>query len=122
MHTVDSQTKRISIAKLLADNCQQLNTSMWYDIHEMRRIKDDVKDLLTEVSSHDDCIFHVLDINHAVSHLKTHKNDEAQVLLATMSLIHHPWYSSSSPDSFSHNTIVPIPKIKNRNVSDIANF
>jgi hypothetical protein len=106
-----------------------------YEVHEMQRIHDDVKDLLAKESLHDDCIFHTREIKHAVLRLKPHKNDGSTgltsdhvinarddclthiALLLTAIAIH-----GTAPDSFLHSTIIPNPKGKNGNVSDSANF
>jgi hypothetical protein len=90
----------------------------------VRCIQDDVKDLLTKESSHDDCIFHIVDkIKHAVLRLKKtqidrstgltsdhviNARDDCQThiaLLFTAIAIH-----GTAPGSFLHSTIVPIPR------------
>ena len=60
---------------------------MPYDVHEMRRIQDDVKDLLAKESLHDDCIFTLIILNMLFYASKHTKTTEAQVLLATTLLM-----------------------------------
>ena len=132
---VDGQTDVSNIARLFADKYRELYTSVPFNKDEMQCIVDDVNNAVINDSLSADCIFNIHDVKSAVDRLKPHKSDGGSglstdhfVKAGDDCLVHIAFLFSAinvhgtAPHSFCVSTIVPIPKGRNANVSDSANF
>ena len=135
--SVDGLSEAESIAKLFAVKYRELYTSVPYNEFEMQEVIDDVQAQLASrpTTCLEDHIFNINDINTAVSKLKAHKSDGSSdftsdhiihagndyllhvAFLFTSMVVH-----GSAPECFKLSTIVPIPKGRNTNSTDSANF
>jgi Reverse transcriptase (RNA-dependent DNA polymerase)/Endonuclease/Exonuclease/phosphatase family len=133
--TVDGFTDANGIAKLFAIKYRELYTSVPYDRVDMQNILNGLNLTLTDSPITADCIFNLYDIKAAVSRLKAHKRDGSSALssdhitnagddcliyiacLFTAIVVH-----GAVPDDLRVCTVVPIPKGRNVNASDSANF
>lgn len=133
--TVDGLTDADSIANLFADKYRELYTSVPYNESEMQDIVRCVQEAPIGASSTTDCIINTNDVKTAIARLKAHKNDGSSefssdhIVNAGNDLCVHVACLFTAiavhgvvPDSFRLSTIVPIPKGRNVNTSDSANF
>jgi len=131
--SVDSLSDTASISTLFANKYRELYTSVPYDNDEMQRIWTDVNNDLRD-SCKVEYIF-PSDVRSAVSHLKAHKSDGCtsmtsdniinagdDCLVHIGQLLNAIMMHGALPDSFLRSTIVPIPKGRNVNRCDSANY
>ena len=132
---VDGHTDVNSIAQLFAVKYRHLYSSVPCDEVELQRLVDKVNALTVNAPITTDCLFKLHEVQTAVSRLKLHKNDGSSGLSSDHfinagddCLIHVAFLFSSTvihgvvADSLLKNTIVSIPKGRNVNLSDSANF
>ena len=132
---IDGNTDAQSIAKLFAAKYRDLYTSVPYNNVELKGMIEDVDQQLLQSGFVTGCIINVSDVKSAVQRLKAHKNDGDYCLSTDHilnapddCLLHISWLLSAIiihgclPDSFTVNTVVPIPKGHNVNMSDSENY
>ena len=108
---------------------------MPYNNVEFKGVIDDVDKQLIQGGFETGCIIKVSDVKSAVQRLKAHKNDGDYCLSTDHirnapddCLLHISWLLSAIivhgclADSFTVNTVVPIPKGNNINMSDSENY
>jgi hypothetical protein len=135
--SVDGLSEAESIANLFAVKYRELYNSVPYNVFEMQEIIDGVQAQLANrpTTSSEDRVFNIDDIKTAVYKLKSHKSDGSSDLtsdhiihagddyllhlafLFTSMVVH-----GSAPECFKLSTVVPIPKGRNINSTDSANF
>jgi hypothetical protein len=132
-NVVDNCCSDSGIADYFYEKYQDLYTSIPYNIADIDSIRSEVNGLIQGCTS--DCIITSSDVVKAVDRLKFKKDDGNKglssdhikwsstdlfvhlALLLTGMLIH-----GFVPDDFLVSTIIPIPKGKNTNVTDSANY
>jgi hypothetical protein len=133
--SVDGLSEADSIAKLFAAKYRELYTSVPYNEIEMQEIIGGVQAQLANTTFSQDCIFNFNDVKTAVSKLKAHKSEGSsdftsdhiihagdECLLHIAFLFTSMVVHGSAPECFKLSTIVPIPKGRNTNLTDSANF
>ena len=108
---------------------------MPYNNVELKGMIDDVDKQVIQGGLETGCIINVSDVKSALRRLKAHKNDEDYCLSTDHilnapddCLLHISWLLSSIivhgclPDTFTVNTVIPIPKGHNVSMSDSENY
>jgi hypothetical protein len=123
------------IAKHFADKYQDLYTSVAYNEDEMTAIITELNSLIADFGFDANSVISQSDVAFAVSKLKPNKNDGNQGLssnhikLGGNELIVHISFLLTGilthgcvPDDFLVSTVIPIPKGRNVNLTDSANY
>ena len=133
--TIDGLSDKHSIAQLFANKYRELYSSVPYYKHEMRCIEKEINAEISNLCFNEDCVFAAQQIQTAVSRLKAGKIDGSSglssdhvtnagvdylrhIALLFTSLVVHGYCT----DNLFYCTIVPIPKGRNSNLSESANF
>jgi len=133
---VDGCHDTSGISQLFANKYKDLYSSVAYDNCDLDNLSVDIDAMLgCEVTSVADWFISVDDVLHAISSMKPNKYDGINelssdyVLHAGRDLAVHISFVFSAmiihgsvPDIFLTSTILPIPKNKNGNVTDSANY
>lgn len=133
--SVDGISEVNGIAQLFAQKYRELYNSVSYDNSEMQTIVDNVNSSLSRDVVSTDCIFSCDDVKDAVTRLKPDKRDgnpelhSDHIINACSEFYSHVacLFTSIavhgvSPESLLSSTIIPIPKGRNANLTDSANF
>ena len=134
-NVVDGLTTPESIAAHFAEKYQDLYTSVAYNDGEMSAIVNELNSLIAETAFDSNSAITCNDVMSAINKLKSNKNDgnkglssdhlkvgsnELSVhisLLLTGILVH-----GCVPDDMAVSTVIPIPKGRNANFADSANY
>jgi len=133
--TVDGISDASCISKLFANKYQDLYNSVSYDGTELQSILDELNHKISHEATKAENHITAAHVKAAVARLKPHKSDGCtditsdhlkhadfdllgHIALLLNSIIMH----GTLPENFVHSTIVPIPKGRNVNAADSANF
>ena len=132
---VDGLSQSEEIAELFARKYEDLHSCVNFNENEMACLKQDINGKINESGYNEHCIMTVHDVVEAVARIKSGKHDGCLGLssdhvkhachelfihlsmLFTTLIVH-----GSITDDLSSSTVLPIPKGKNLNYSDSANF
>ena len=133
--TVDGISDASRISKLFADNYRHLYNTISYDSGDLQCIINELNHKLAQEADVSVYVSNVSHVKAAVNRLKSHKNDGSTDLSSdhiihacddlhvhTALLFNAILVHGSLPNDFLYSTIVPIPKGRNVNVADSANF
>lgn len=134
-NTVDGCGDAKLISQLFADKYRELYTCVSYDMQDMHKLVQTVNEKIDHAEYSSDFIIHMDEISIAVKKLKPHKSDGGaglksdHIIHAGSGILCHLAFLFSAllvhgiaPDEYIHSTIVPIPKGKNANLTDSANY
>jgi len=134
-NVVDGSTTPDSISDVFAHKYQDLYSSVSYSESEMSSIVNELNNALSVSGFNSDCIINHSDVVTAVNKLKPGKNDgnigltSDHIKFGCNELFVHMSFLLTSilshgcvPDDLLVSTVVPIPKGRNLNLTDSANY